>query len=284
MSQDNNDNSNDSLNEYLDRTISQHEGENNSENNNNKQKNKNKFTVKTWSAFFAIPEEDSYDPSERSQLDESAWFLHLDTLELRSVKRRDGTFVFIPTGLETIVTKYPYTYADKQTNKWTADNTIVKFTKGLDMMYDPLTDPFISKFIPKDIPQYPSTRHGSKIPFMFGLGLEAGILPSPGVLFEQVKQSKIFSYNIQSLDNDPNKNLYYRAFVPSEELATEISNDGGALFPTTDERHYHRLLKETKDMLQKMQQLDEVKTANLIKSKKDLEEMDFSSKTLEDLR
>jgi hypothetical protein len=91
---------------------------------------------------------------------------------------------------------------------------------------------------------------------------------------------------------DPNVNLFYRAFVPSDDLLTaDISLEGTAILSTTEESKYKRLLKETQDLVEKLKGDNETKSATLHKEKElaELESLEtFSSEknnnALEDLQ
>lgn len=81
-------------------------------------------------------------------------------------------------------------------------------------------------------------------------------MPHPGLLFEQVVESRIFSYSIPTFENNSNKALYHRALVPARDAFVEGLSDSGDLFPTPAEWEYHKLLHEVKDMLQKLKNED----------------------------
>ena len=56
--------------------------------------------------------------ADGSGTDENFWAVQTHTLETTLLKRRDNIWLAVPTGLETIISKYHYDYADNQTNKW----------------------------------------------------------------------------------------------------------------------------------------------------------------------
>ena len=114
-------------------------------------------------------------------------------------------------------------------------------------------------------------------------------MPHPGLLFEQVVESRIFSYSIPTFENNSNKALYHRALVPARDAFVEGLSDSGDLFPTSAEREYHKLLHEVKDMLQKLKNEDgnrETKKSAAMKllfEKSELEDEEYK-KMLEGIR
>jgi hypothetical protein len=71
--------------------------------------------------FDSEGENDGKQEKQPSGLETNQWSIHETALELRRVKRRDGMNIYIPTGIETIVTKYPH--EEEQLGKNKEDNS-----------------------------------------------------------------------------------------------------------------------------------------------------------------
>ena len=231
------------------------------------------------------------DGKERrpSGLNTNQWSIHETEVELRRALRRDGMNIYIPTSVTTIVTKYPHEgYGGETQDLIVYEKTTGRYTRGQLSNYEFLLDQFITSKPVRNVDAFPIVGR-SKIPELFSAGIENGVLPQPGLLFDQVVESRIFSYSIPNYENNSNKALYHRALVPVKEAFVEGLSDSGDLFPTSTEREYHKLLHEVKDMLQKLKNEDgsrETKKSAAMKllfEKSELEDEEYK-KMLEDMR
>lgn len=181
----------------------------------------------------------------------------------------------IPLGLETVATKYFYSYADAPTDDYVMQKTAgAHFRGGKIGEYDIMADTFISKFVPKGHTQISGI---SRIQELYEVGVTTRILPQPSILFTQFELDSLFSCTTHNYQGNENSVLYYKAFRPIETIKLSTG-----LMPSEEQREYKRLLGEVKDLLEKMQKEDDIKTAKLI-ADRDIQENSFQ-KMLEDLR
>ena len=111
----------------------------------------------------------------------------------------------------------------------------------------------------------------ARIRELYDVGVANGIIPKNSQLFEDIVQNKLFSYikhTSYQQDNNGNTNnttLYYKAFVPRRDGEEEIPS---GLLPGRSEREYNRLLKETKELLEKLRATSELEEEEMKRASK----------------
>jgi hypothetical protein len=226
------------------------------------------FSVKAWEAYFAAPgkEFDQRDMDHNGVID-PYWAVHLNTLEAKAVRRRNGEYVVVPLGFEKIVFRYPYSYADDQTNEWVMQRTGGDRYRQVKIpTYDYMTDSFIASKLRPYIEQegYDAQIVGDLlVKNLYDVGVKKGIFPQSSILFDRFEIDQLQSYFIGDYRGDPNATLTYRAFRPKETIPVDEQ-----LMLSERDREKMRLLKELDSTLRKMK-VEETKTAALLQVEKE---------------
>jgi hypothetical protein len=181
----------------------------------------------------------SYNPTDQSIENQRRWVVHDHTLTGKVVLRGDGTHVFLPTSFESIITKYPYEFPSEQEGQSAEQLTGGLHYTGKIGQYDYTQNDFIYSKIPQDAVQIRGGSH--LIREIYDVGVKQGIIPQPSVLYDDLVQSKLFSYNIHAYKGDSNSVLYHRALLPRRDAIDELPS---GLVPNPKEREHMRLLNE----------------------------------------
>lgn len=225
---------------------------------------KKTFRIKGWEAYFNTPgKEWDLDDNSDNGVTEPYWSIHYNTLEGKMIRRRDGRYLFVPTGLEVQVDKHKYDYGDRPTNQMVSALTSgFRFhtrkipTKENDS-YDIKSDTFVASKI--DFSEYPHQILGDpKIKNLCDVAVKENLIPQPSELFHEIQIDRLQSYNIHDYRGNPNSMVFYKAF-----LAKEVMPLHSGLMPSEEQREYLRKLKEVESLIKKMQKQDEGKAAML---------------------
>jgi hypothetical protein len=238
---------------------------------------KKTFSIKGWEAYFNTPgKEWDLDDNSDNGVTEPYWSIHYNTLEGKMIRRRDGRYLFVPTGLEVQVDKHKYDYGDKPKNQLVAALTSgVRFhIQEIPKDYDIRGDTFIASKI--DFNEYPHQILGDpKIKNLYDIAVKENLIPQPSELFHEIQIDKLQSYTLHNYKGNNDSMLFYKAFLTKELMPLH-----SGLMPSEEQREYNRLLKEFGAKIEEMKKKDQMQAA-LLYRKWEREEEEYQQKKAE---